>query len=237
VPTSLHPNFRDHGRMVDGPLLRVVTSLQRKYGQCWASEAGLRQMICQDTGHMPGVDTVRRALDRLEHQGLLVQQQLVPGGIKPDGSPCTYGTRLVWIPQCRRHRRALAKRAPRERVNNRANPRAVRSLEQAVKAIGAKVERPTTTADFDERRAHAIRAAHELAARWAPTGRGAMSAPCEGSDDDEPGEDWDSLHRSRAQPARGSRPRREALLLVLQRRARPGDVARSAPVLGLGRWG
>ena len=43
VPTSRIPNFRDHGRMVDGPLLALVARLQRKYGECFASEAGLRR--------------------------------------------------------------------------------------------------------------------------------------------------------------------------------------------------
>lgn len=171
VPISVHPNFRDHGRMVDAPLLRAVTSLQKRFGQCFASEAGLRMMICQDTGHMPGVDTVRRALERLEWQGIVSQEYLLPGGIKPDGSPCTYGTRLVWIPQCRTHRRHLSAHAAHERrqgVTRRANPRAVRSLEQAIQAIGAKVEAPAVpnALELEQRRASAIRAAQELAATW-----------------------------------------------------------------------
>lgn len=173
VSTSIHPNFRDHGRMVDSGLLRIVARLQQRFGQCWASEAGLRQMICQDTGHMPGVDTVRRALERLERQGLLLQEYLLPGGIKPDGSPCTHGTRLVWIPQCRRYRRTLAARtkgARRPGVTHRANPRAVRTLEEAIRAIGAKIEAsptPSMTAqEFEERRARAIAAAREQAALW-----------------------------------------------------------------------
>jgi hypothetical protein len=156
--------------MVDGPLLRVVTSLQKRHGQCWASEAGLRQMICQDIGHMPGVDTVPGP-SSASSAGLLIQEWLHPGGIKPDGSPCTYGTRLVWIPQCRVHRRALGAHAHRERrqgVTYRANPRAVRTLEDAIRAIGAKVERTSmpTLDELEERRANAIRAAQELAARW-----------------------------------------------------------------------
>src|SRR5271166_242797 len=87
------PNFRDHGRTVDAPLLRVLASLQRQYGEAFASESGLRAMIWQDTGHMPGVDTIPTALERLERQGLLQQQWLKAGGIKPDGGVCSKGTR------------------------------------------------------------------------------------------------------------------------------------------------
>ena len=61
-PRTEAPNFRDAGMMVDAPLLNVVASLQKRYGEAFASEAGLRQMIAQDTGHMPGVDTIPRAL-------------------------------------------------------------------------------------------------------------------------------------------------------------------------------
>jgi hypothetical protein len=106
VPTSEWPNFRDHGRMVDRALLHVAGNLQRKYGRSWASEAGLRRMICQDTGHMPGVTTIAKALVRLARYGVVVQVALAPGQLKPDGELCTHGTRLVWIPRTQRQRHA-----------------------------------------------------------------------------------------------------------------------------------
>jgi hypothetical protein len=109
VPTTLWPNFRDHGRTVDRPLLRVATNLQRRYGRAWASEGGLRKAICEDTGHMPGKTTISKALVRLAVQGLVVQVWLVAGQILPTGEVCTHGTRLVWVPKGDRGRRAAAR--------------------------------------------------------------------------------------------------------------------------------
>jgi hypothetical protein len=106
VPTSLWPNFRDHGRTVDRPLLRVATNLQARYGRAWASEGGLRKMICEDVGHMPGKTTIAKALVRLALQGLVVQVWLVAGQILPTQEVCTHGTRLVWVPRGDRQRRA-----------------------------------------------------------------------------------------------------------------------------------
>src|ERR1700682_3720959 len=99
VSRDRFPNFRDHGKMVDRPLLDLLARLQKRYGEAWASEDGLRRMICEDVGHMPGVDTIACAPERLERQGAVRQFWLKPGGIKPDGSPCTFGTRLVHLPQ------------------------------------------------------------------------------------------------------------------------------------------
>lgn len=106
VLTSEFPNFRDHGRMVDRALLRLTQNLQKRYGRGWASEGGLRRMICQDTGHMPGISTVAKALVRLSREGLVVQVHLVGGQVLPDGELVTHGTRLVWIPRTARQRHA-----------------------------------------------------------------------------------------------------------------------------------
>jgi hypothetical protein len=154
VPRDRFPNFRDHGRMVDRPLLDVLASLQKRYGEAFASEAGLRRMICEDVGHMPGVDTVPTALERLERQGVLVQQWLKPGGVKPDGSPCTFGTRLIALPKCRQQRRGMLARANRrEGVTGRIDARALRSLDQARRAIGKELAPvPAPAADALERR-------------------------------------------------------------------------------------
>ena len=109
VPRSEWPNLRDHGRTVDAPLLRLLSNLQRGAGRSWASEGGLRRMICQDIGHMPGTTTVAKALVRLGVQGLVVPVQLYPGQILPDGRVCTHGTRLVWVPKTDKQRRASAR--------------------------------------------------------------------------------------------------------------------------------
>jgi hypothetical protein len=145
VLTSEFPNFRDHGRMVDRALLRLTQNLQRRYGQGWASEGGLRRMICQDTGHCPGVTTIAKALVRLARYGIVVQVHLVGGQILPDGELCTHGTRLVWIPRTARQRQA-AKRFNKElaaagerRYRTRMSMRDVREL---TAKIGA-AERPS----------------------------------------------------------------------------------------------
>jgi hypothetical protein len=125
------PNFRDHGRTVDRPLLALLANLQRRHGKAWASEAQLRAMTFEDVEHMPGVSTLPKALNRLEAQGLLFQQHLLPGGILPDGSPCTHGTRLIWLAANRHSKRAIRVRARCERVTNRV------SLKQGEKNVAA----------------------------------------------------------------------------------------------------
>jgi hypothetical protein len=167
VPRTRHPNFRDHGRMVDRPLLAVIGNLQKRHGEAFASEAGLRRMICEDTGHMPGVDTIPSALERLEATGILVQRWLKPGGLLPDGSPCTFGTRIVFLPQCRRHKRALFHRNRREGVTGRPDRRALDSLRQARASIAAALTPPAApTVDYEQRKRDAIAAARELERSW-----------------------------------------------------------------------
>lgn len=168
VSTSEHPNFRDHGRTVDAPLLNVLASLQKKHGESFASEAGLRRMICEDVGHMPGIDTVPSALERLEAQGLLEQRWLKPGGILPDGSVCTHGTRLIIIPRCRRHRRGLAARARREGTTNRVQHRMLETLEQARRGAF----RPLASTDdrvraLERKRAEDLARLEQLGEAWA----------------------------------------------------------------------
>jgi hypothetical protein len=111
VPRDRAPGFREHGKMVDRSLLKLVCALQKRYGQAYASEDGLRWMIYQDSGHMPGVGTVRAALRRLERLGIVAQWWLAPGELLPDGEPCRAGTRLVWWPVGRDVRRRLQARA------------------------------------------------------------------------------------------------------------------------------
>lgn len=113
------PNFKGAGRTVDAALLRLLGNLQRRHGEAFASEAGLRKMLAEDEHLMPGQDTIRRALRRLEAQGLVAQVHLLAGGIRPDGRVCTHGTRLVRLPQCRRQARAMKVRARRAEPEQR----------------------------------------------------------------------------------------------------------------------
>lgn len=163
-PRTEAPNFRDAGMMVDAPLLNVVASLQKRYGEAFASEAGLRQMIAQDTGHMPGVDTIPCALERLERQGLVRQVWLKPGGIKPDGSPCTYGTRLIFLPRCRTERQALQARARRQGETRRVNVRELANLRQAKDKIAKLFTPAARPGDLEERRQAALAQARALIA-------------------------------------------------------------------------
>ncbi len=171
VPRTEYPNLRDHGRTVDARLLRMLGNLQKTHGEAFASEAGLRRMFCEDTGHMPGLDTIRRALERLERQGVLEQVWLRRGGILPDGRECSAGTRLVWLPQGRRHRRAMRARAGREGVTRRVDRRALATLQEARAGIAQQVA--TTNARQDEaerRRREGLKGLAELEAQWSREG-------------------------------------------------------------------
>jgi hypothetical protein len=172
VPRTEFPNFRDHSRMVDGPLLNVLASLQKQYGEAFAAESGLRRMICEDTGHMPGVDTIPTALERLEAQGLLTQEWLRAGGIKPDGTPCLKGTRLVRLAVNRRERFAFRSRARerdrRDGTTRRVNRNALQTLAQARASIASAVAPPDDRQQAaDRKRTEDLRRLAELGDEWA----------------------------------------------------------------------
>jgi hypothetical protein len=128
---------------VDVPLIAGLASLQKRYGEAWASEAGLRKIVAENTrcpdapkGFMPGVDTIACALERLERQGVCKQVWLQPANkrtgqradVLPTGEKVIYGTRLVYLPRNRGQRRAFAAHAARRAEENR---RAVQTLVQA----------------------------------------------------------------------------------------------------------
>lgn len=175
------PNFREHGRTTDAALLRLVGRLQVRHGQAFTSERVLRVMLHEDTGLMPGVSTIPKAIDRLRDQGLIVQEWLYAGQILPDGSMASHGARLLWCPQNRRQRfsaRAYnAKQDRRVGVKNRCVPASSAGAIVAQVAAG-KALPPTqgkTAAEreeleakaFESRRAESLRRARELAAQWA----------------------------------------------------------------------
>ena len=168
------PNFRDHGRMVERPLLDLLTRLQQRYGSAYASEGGLRTMIARDTGHMPGVTTVAKALRRLAKQGLIVHVWLHAGEIKPDGQQCTHGTRRVWVPKTRRQRLAArafnAKQDRRAGYETRLTGRQARELHSllTVGKPAPALERPAPTGGdpFAAERARQLAAARERPELW-----------------------------------------------------------------------
>jgi hypothetical protein len=170
VPRTAWPNFRDHGKSVDAALLRVLCNLQRAHGWSYVTEAGLRKMICEDLGHMPGMDTVRRALDRLAWQGLLHQVWLLKGGVLPDGNVASAGVRLIRVALSRAERASFLARVRRgrEKTTGRVNHRALFDLMSAQR----KLAPPTppvadATRMLEERRRAQLAAARELEARWA----------------------------------------------------------------------
>jgi Fe2+ or Zn2+ uptake regulation protein len=131
------PNLRDNGMTIDRHLLNLIGRLQHRWGHAFASEAGLRWMIFEDTGKMPGLDTVRRALKRLEVRGLIVQLWLYRGGIMPDGGVCTAGTRCIALRVAGKGR--YEPRNRNQGVSGRVNHRALHSLTQARKAIAKEL--------------------------------------------------------------------------------------------------
>lgn len=184
VPRTEFPNFRDHGMNVEAPLMRLLCSLSRRYGEAFVAESGLRQMICEDVrcpecgkthpeGHMAGVDTIPQALERLELQGLIAQEWLFAGGLKPDGEPCGRGMRLIRVATNRQMRFAFAARARsrnrREGVTRKVELRRA-TVEQAQKNIGSMVrDQDAHTRELEAHRKRQEDAARlrELEALWA----------------------------------------------------------------------
>jgi len=166
VPKNECPNFRDHGKSVDAALLRLLCNLQKKHGWAYVSEASLRKMVAEDTGHLPGQDTIRRALNRLEQkQGLLHQVWLVKGGVMPDDPEqvVNAGCRLIRVALSRSERysflaqaRLRAKRRTgRETTTGRINHRAMfelMTLQQA--APSPKAEPAPLVFEIKRRAAH-----------------------------------------------------------------------------------
>lgn len=163
------PGFRERGRSVDDALLRILCRLQEAHGWSYATEAGLRKMVAEDTATKPGQDTVRRALDRLAAQGLLHQVWLLKGGLMPSGKVCTAGVRLVRVALSRAERSSFLYRArgKREKTTGRVNHRALFELMTAKGKLAPAPAPPDAARVFEERRRAALEAAQELARRFA----------------------------------------------------------------------
>lgn len=177
VPTSRHPNFRDHGKTVDAGLLRLLCRLQRKHSVAWFAEAGARKMLCEDVGHMPGVGTIPAALKRFEALGLIAHDWCTRGSVMPDGSVAAEGCHLVIVPQVRvpaHFARANAARKPHERiVHGRINPQRVHELRRRMGAIAPRLANPVDrAATLERKREEDLARARELAAKWEREERG-----------------------------------------------------------------
>jgi|HubBroStandDraft_3_1064219.scaffolds.fasta_scaffold00119_2 hypothetical protein len=156
---------------VDASLLAVVASLQRRHGEAYASEAGLRKMVAENVGHMPGVDTIPCALERLERRGILKQVWLQPSDkrtgrkadILPTGERVVFGTRLIFLARSRGQRRAFRAHA-RARANE--NKRAFLSLVSARAAVASTVAsaEPLSEAAWEARRRAQLEAARAFVA-------------------------------------------------------------------------
>jgi hypothetical protein len=176
VSPDLHPNFRDHGKLVEAALLRLLCRLQRNHGAAFFAEAGARKMICEDTGHMPGVGTIPAALARLEAQGLLTRDWCTRGSIMPDGRQAIEGCVLVIVPQARIAPRIAASMAARSRseriVRGRMHPQRLHELRQRTRTLAPRLAAGPDAAAFERKRTDDAQRLRELAAAWEREERG-----------------------------------------------------------------
>lgn len=149
-----YPNFRDSGDTCQGELLALLCRVFRRGGETWASEAGWRKMLREDCGKMAGLDTVRRALGRFHQAGLIDQFPLKKGGVLPNGETAKHGTRIIVVPQCRRHRRAVKARAERhgEPRDNRIHRRLSASFADVQKQVAKDLAPPADAHELEGRR-------------------------------------------------------------------------------------
>jgi DNA-binding PadR family transcriptional regulator len=156
IPRTEWPNFRDHAMSVEGPLVRLLQNLSRRFGRAYPAESGLRKMICEDTAHMPGVGTIPVALERLERRGIIAQRWALAGTIRPDDSPTGKGARLIVVARDgyeRERFRELARTRDRRRgvVNiERKTQEALALVQQIVKR--AALPKAELTRDTDPKR-------------------------------------------------------------------------------------
>jgi len=162
--------------MVEAALLRLVCRLQRNHGVAFISEAGARMMICQDTGHMPGVGTIPAALRRLEIQGIVTRDWCTRGSIMPDGVQAIEGCMLLCVPQARippRVAAAMSSRTRSERiVRGRLHPQRLHELRQRTRALAPPLARGPDAAALERKRADDAQRLRELAAQWEREERG-----------------------------------------------------------------
>jgi DNA-binding PadR family transcriptional regulator len=154
----------------DADLLRILQSLQRRHGWAYVSERVLRELFEQDTGHAPGVGTIRAALDRMSAQGILHQVWLLRGGLLPDGRVATAGTRLVRVALSRAERHSFMARAAgyerafregrarrrRETTTGKVNQAALFQLMSAARDVRRPPAPETGASEFERMREGAL---------------------------------------------------------------------------------
>jgi hypothetical protein len=168
VPRSLWPNLRDHRKTVDRELLRILVNLQALHGWAFITDAGLRVLFCEDTGHMPGVGTMYAALERMRAQGLLHVKWLVKGGLRPDGEVATAGMWLIRVAMSRAERQHFLGRYKRTReiFTGRINHAAVFALMTPVRKVASAPPSTLAADEWGRKREDAKRRARELEAVW-----------------------------------------------------------------------
>lgn len=160
-------NFRDHGRMVDRPLLRLLSRLQKMPGgYALVSECSLRAMIHQDTGHLPGVGTIPKALRRMEERlGCVESRWIHKGSTRPDGIMAMVGCLRVRAVFDRNERRLVKRKARTvdRRVDaGQGDVETFRALRRAVSASVASSP-PEELSDEEREREYRAKVARSLA--------------------------------------------------------------------------
>jgi hypothetical protein len=176
------PNFRDHGLMVDRPLLRLVANLQRAHGYAWTSERGLREMIHQDTGHAPGVGTLPKALLRLEELGYIEARWIYRGSTMPDGGLAQRGGLRLRFAVNRGERRSIAARFPKVDRREGVDGRVTRAVPASFAAVRREIlrgsaEHTPSAAERERAYAESLRRSSAAAATWAELQRGDGQGP------------------------------------------------------------
>lgn len=173
------PNFRGAGRMVDGPLLSLISNLQRKTGYACVSERALRAMMHEDTGLLPGVSTLPKALRRLEELGLVEARWIHRACPMPGGAIAQVGMMRLRVSVNRHERRAIAASARtvdrREGTGGRLRRVPVEAL---FKALNAAADRVDLASDRERQRIGRERnlaAAAEWVATYGPDRKGPPS--------------------------------------------------------------
>lgn len=147
--------WREDGLTIERELLRVISNLVKRHGVCFASEASLNRMLWEDCHRAAGESVIRHRLYELREQGVIVMLHLEGGGdALPNGERCTYGTRLIYIPQTREGRRALeAVERMKERGQQLKISRRV-GMADGMRIIQGLKPRRLTPAQQERERAH-----------------------------------------------------------------------------------
>ena len=93
------------------PLLKLLRSLQGRYGYAYASERGLRAMLHEDEAALCGVSTIPKFLRREELRGTLQARWIRAGSVLPDGRVAAHGTMRIRVAVSRAERETIRRAA------------------------------------------------------------------------------------------------------------------------------